>query len=108
MAKANRNAIDSSNFWDGHWVHGRYTARPKINAKETKARQKVKRDILRKEQKTIKKAKHNKEHKSRGKIQPYIKSGIKHYMMVKPTKKAKHDQIQYGFDLANWWNEQHA
>lgn len=28
-------------------------------------------------------------------------------ILLKPTKKAKQNQIQYGIDLAEWWNEQH-
>ena len=27
--------------------------------------------------------------------------------IMKPTKKAKSDQIQYGIDLPKWWSEQH-
>jgi hypothetical protein len=91
MAKANRKAIDSSNFWDGHWVHGMYTAKPKINAGETKTRHEKKKIRLRAERHM-----HN----------IYIR--YSKYKRKQSNKMQKaHDQIKYGFDLAQWWNEQH-
>jgi len=90
--KANRKAIDSSNFWDGHWVHGRYTAKPKINASEVRRLHKLKKLRLRAEQRTINcwRAVRCPAHQHRDKQQK------------------KHNQIQYGFNIANWWGEQHA
>lgn len=103
MARANRKTIDSSNFWAGHWVHGRYTAKPKINAKETRARHEAKKLRLHAEQHEINKTKHKvtwADDLGRSECQGVTR---------KPNKQQKiHDQIQYGFDIANWWNEQHA
>lgn len=102
MAKANRKAIDNSNFWDGHWVHGRYTAKPKINAKETKARHDKKRLRHRVERHM---------HNIYSKYSNYQRESIavQRTKRKQPTKMQKaHNQIQYSFDIANWWNEQHA
>jgi len=106
MAKANRKAIESSNFWDGHWVHGRYTAKPKVNAGDIKVLHKAKKDRLRKEQRFINMYRRSKNYILYDEI---VKLMNKMSHDDKPTKIQKaHDQIQYGFDIANWWNEQHA
>lgn len=91
MARANRKAIDKSNFWDTRWIQGRLASgKPKINAGNIRRLHKAKKDRLRLERKRSNYFKHMKQ------------------LIFKPTKKAKHEQIQYGFDIANWWNEQHA
>lgn len=53
------------------------------------------------EKKLLKHAKHNK----KGTIFDNIIEI--HKKMTAPTKKARVDMIQYGFDIAKWWNEQH-
>ena len=103
MARANRKAIDNSNFWDGHWVHGRYTAKPKINASEIRKLHKAKKDRQHKEQQKINEVKH--------KVTWTDDIGKSECQGV--TRKVnkidkRNDQVQYGFDIANWWNEQHA
>ena len=49
MAKANRKAIEEGNFWDMRWVHGNLAGKPRVDADETKARHKKKKDRLREE-----------------------------------------------------------
>ena len=105
MTKANRKAIEAGNFWDTRWIHGRLASgKPKINYKETKARHDKIKERKRQEKKLLKQAKHNSEHKLYDRVIQIHKSMVG--KKIKITKKT--DQIQYGFDIANWWNEQHA
>lgn len=55
------------------------------------------------ERKLTKQAKHNNEHELYDRIIQVHKSMVG--KKIKITKKT--DQIQYGFDIAKWWNEQH-
>ncbi len=87
--KANKKAVEHSNFWSLKIVHGMMMAKPKVNASEIRKSHQKKKDRLRAERQKI---------------------NMKKYAigLLKPTKKAKKDMIKYGLDLAKWWNEQHA
>jgi len=94
MSKANRKAIEAGNFWDINWVHGAYAGTPAVDADETKARHKKKKDRLRTERHDIN----------------IMRKGVwtRIHLRTHKTKRQKiHEQIQYGFDLAKWWGEQH-
>ena len=79
-----------------------------INILENKGENKKRLDKIKgrkkAEKKLLKQAKHNNEHKLYDRIIQAHKlmKGEK----IKITKRT--DQIQYGFDLAKWWGEQHG
>lgn len=92
MAKANHKTILESSMWDMHFAHGRFVPRIRVNARKIKKSQRKKQERLQKERRIIKSARFAKTRKF--------------HQMVKPDKLAK--QIQYGFDLVEWWELQHA
>lgn len=102
MAKANRKAIEQGNFWDVQWIHGAVAGTPEIDANETKLKHQKKKDRLRVERLI---------HNIYSKYSSYQRGAIavQRTKRKQPTKIQKtHDQIQYGFDIATWWNEQHV
>lgn len=90
--KANKRALEESNFWDLRWVHGKLAGKPIVDADETKARHQKKKDRLQNERETI--------HNWRAVKCPAYRHRNK--------RQTKHNQIEYGFNIANWMMEQHA
>ncbi|GAF80367.1 unnamed protein product [marine sediment metagenome] len=97
MSKANKRAIESGNFWDMRIAHNRLVSKPRVDADETKARHKKKRIRLLTERLIIKQLRF-----ARGR---YWWSERKQH---RDKRQTKHNQIQYGFDIANWMMMQHA
>lgn len=98
LAKANKKAIESGNFWDMRIVHGMLAGKPKVNADETKRRHKKKKERIRKETKRV----------NNIRTDNALKAGMR-FREDKQSKMQKLEiHIQYGFDLAEHWMMQHA
>jgi len=108
MSKANKSArqkvVGGLNWWDflnsirprGFRNTPQYLDYDKIinRASEIKKINKTIKNRKKQEKKQLRNAKHNKKGRQFDKI-------------VKPTKKARANMIEYGIALGKWWSEQH-
>jgi hypothetical protein len=96
--KANKRALLEGNFWDLRWVHGRLAGKPQVDADDTKARHQKKKDRIRKERRRVN-------------LYNCLSVGASLWIdkqQHRDKRQTKHNQIQYGFDLAEHWMIQHA